>query len=144
MTLLELVGDKSVGRVQDAIVGKDEAVKRVFDIVAATMGLILFAPILLITFIAVKLSRGPIFIRKTLYRYDNRAIQVLKFWATCVEGDQISPLGQILSQSGIDELPQLFNVVRGEMSIFGRRNVHRWPASRQDGREDRPERHSSA
>jgi lipopolysaccharide/colanic/teichoic acid biosynthesis glycosyltransferase len=69
------------------------------------------------------------FIRETLYGYDNQTIQVLKFRAASVEGDQISPLGQILSQSGIDELPQLFNVVRGEMSIFGRRDVHRWPAS---------------
>jgi lipopolysaccharide/colanic/teichoic acid biosynthesis glycosyltransferase len=60
--MTSLDGDKSVGRVQDAIVGLDEAVKRAFDIVAATMGLILFAPILLITFIAVKLSRrGPIY-----------------------------------------------------------------------------------
>jgi polysaccharide biosynthesis protein PslA len=100
------------------------------------MGLTLFAPILLITAIAIKLDTlGPIFIRKTLYRYDNRAIKVLKFRVvtTGVEGDRVNSgvtrVGQILSQSGIDELPQLFNVLRGEMSIFGRRNVHRWPAS---------------
>jgi lipopolysaccharide/colanic/teichoic acid biosynthesis glycosyltransferase len=102
------------------------------------MGLILFAPILLIASIAIKLdSRGPIFIRKTLYRYDNRAIKVLKFRVvtTCVEGDRINPrvtqVGQILSETGIDELPQLFNVLRGEMSIVGPRPY----ASRQDGRE---------
>lgn len=48
--------------------------KRIFDVVAAAMGLILFAPILLITSIAIKLdSRGPIFIRETQFGYKNRA-----------------------------------------------------------------------
>jgi len=113
-----------------------ESVKRVFDIVAAAMGLILFAPILLIAAIALKRdSRGPIFIRKTLYGDDNRAVQAVRFRvvSACEEGYRIKPgvaqVGQILSQAGIDELPQLFNVLRGEMSIVGRRNVHRWPAS---------------
>ena len=76
-------GDKSIGRVSHATVrndivpafGLDERVKRVFDIVAATMGLIILSPILLITSIAIKLdSQGPIFIRETLYGYGNRAI----------------------------------------------------------------------
>lgn len=47
------------------------------------------------------------------------------------EGNQIGQrpihVGQMLTLSGIDELPQLINVLRGEMSIFGRRNVYRWP-----------------
>jgi lipopolysaccharide/colanic/teichoic acid biosynthesis glycosyltransferase len=137
-------GDESIGGVSGATVrngiipafGLDERVKRAFDIVAATMGLIILSPILLITSIAIKLdSQGPIFIRETLYGYSNRAIQVLKFrvMTTCVEGNRINPrvtqVGQIVSQAGIDELPQLFNVLRGEMSIVGRRNVHCWRGS---------------
>ena len=75
--------------------GLDEAAKRLLDIVAATTGIILFAPILLIIPIAIKLG--------------------------------LPRVGQILSETDIDELPQLFNVLRGKMSIFGRRNVLRWP-----------------
>ena len=73
-------GDGGVSRatVRNDIVpafGLDERVKRVLDIVAATMGLIILSPILLITSIAIKLdSQGPIFIRETLYGYNNRAI----------------------------------------------------------------------
>ena len=100
--------------------------KRLFDIAAATMGLILFLPLLLITSIAIKLdSRGPILVRETLYGYKNRPIQVLGFRlvAAYAENDRTSPrltrVGQILSQTGIDELPRLFNVLRGDMSIVG-------------------------
>jgi lipopolysaccharide/colanic/teichoic acid biosynthesis glycosyltransferase len=93
------------------------------------MGLTLFAPILLIISIAVKLgSRGPIFVRETKYRYD-RAIKVLKFRVVARTNPRVTQVGQILNQTGIDELPQLFDVLRGEMSILGRRNVPRWPAS---------------
>jgi lipopolysaccharide/colanic/teichoic acid biosynthesis glycosyltransferase len=110
--------------------GLDETTKRVLDVVTATMGLILFAPILLIISIAVKLgSRGPIFVRDTKYRYDNRAIKVLKFRVVARTNRRVAQLGQILNQTGIDELPQLFDVLRGERSIFGRRNIPRWPAS---------------
>ena len=74
----KLIGGVSHATVRNDIVpafGLDERVKRVFDIVAATMGLIILSPILLITSIAIKLdSQGPIFIRETLYGYSNRAI----------------------------------------------------------------------
>jgi hypothetical protein len=103
--------------IQDGVVsgfGLDEATKRVLDVVAATMGLTLFAPILLIISIAVKLgSRGPIFIQ-TKYRYDNRAMKVLKFRVVARTSPRVAQLGQILNQTGIDELPQLFDVLRGE------------------------------
>ena len=75
--------------------GLDEAAKRILDIVAATIGIILFAPTLLFIPIAIKLG--------------------------------LPRVGQILSETGIDQLPQLFDVLGGEMSIFGRRNVLRWP-----------------
>jgi lipopolysaccharide/colanic/teichoic acid biosynthesis glycosyltransferase len=113
----------------------DQWIKRVFDIIAATTSLMLFSPILLITAIAIKLdSQGPIFIRETLYGLNNRTLQALKFRSVTVcEGGRFNPsltrVGQILSETGIDELPQLFDVLRGEISIVGRRNVPRWPAS---------------
>jgi lipopolysaccharide/colanic/teichoic acid biosynthesis glycosyltransferase len=96
---MEFHGDEPIGSVshdavQDDVVsaiGLDEWTKRVFDIVVATMGLILFSPILLITSIAIKLvSRGPIFIREIPYGYNNRSIQVLKFRVVraCVEATE--------------------------------------------------------
>jgi undecaprenyl-phosphate galactose phosphotransferase/putative colanic acid biosynthesis UDP-glucose lipid carrier transferase len=113
----------------------DQWIKRLLDIIAATTGLILFSPMLLLTSLAIKLdSSGPIFIRGGLYGFSNRAVQVLRFRlvTVCTEGDRCNPtltrVGHILSQTGIDELPQLFNVLRGEISIVGRRNVPRWPA----------------
>jgi lipopolysaccharide/colanic/teichoic acid biosynthesis glycosyltransferase len=114
-----------------------ESTKRMLDIVVSTVGLILFAPILLITSIAIKLdSRGPILVRETLYGDKNRTIQVLKFRlvTACAESHLINPrltrVGRIVSQTGIDELPQLLNVLRGQMSILGRQNVYRWRPSK--------------
>lgn len=94
--------------------------RRIFDLVVATMSLILLAPILLLTTIAIKIeSRGPILTREVLHGYRNRAIDVRKFRTTSVYAWRERPtrVGQILRQSGIDELPLLLNVVRGEMSI---------------------------
>lgn len=110
-----------------------ERTKRVVDIAVAMMGLVFFAPILLITSIAIKLdSYGPIFIRETLHRRMNRPIRVLKFRVVraCTASDHgVTWVGRIVSETGISELPQLVDVIRGEMSIVGRRNVQRWPAS---------------
>jgi lipopolysaccharide/colanic/teichoic acid biosynthesis glycosyltransferase len=92
------------------------------------MGLILFSPILVITSIAIKLdTRGPIFIRETLHGYEKRAIRAIKFRSTtpCAEADGIdlpvTRVGRVLRRTGINELPQLFNVLWGEMSIVGPR-----------------------
>ena len=114
------------------VIGLDQWTKRVVDIILATMGLILFAPILLLTFLAISLDSGsPIFIREALP--ECKAIRVLKFRVASAAGNRINPhmtqVGQILSLTGIDELPQLINVLRGGMSIVGRRNVRRWPTS---------------
>jgi hypothetical protein len=104
----------------------DQYAKRLFDVAAATMGLILFSPLLLITSIAIKLdSRGPILVRQTLYGHKNRPIQALGFrlGAVYAKNDRTSPrltrVGRALSQTGIDELPRLFNVLRGDMSVVG-------------------------
>ena len=137
---MSLESNKSVARgaqatIQDDVVlviGRDQWNKRVLDIVVATMGLILFAPILLLASLAISLdSEGPIFIREALP--GNQAIRALKFRVAFAAGNRINSrmtrVGQILSLTGIDELPQLINVVRGEMSIVGRRSVRRWPTS---------------
>jgi lipopolysaccharide/colanic/teichoic acid biosynthesis glycosyltransferase len=86
----------------------------------------LLAPILLIIAIAIKLeSHGAIFVRETKYGHDNRSTRVSKFRTTFsdVERKRMTHVGQIVHNTGIDELPQLFDVLRGDLSIVGRRNV---------------------
>jgi lipopolysaccharide/colanic/teichoic acid biosynthesis glycosyltransferase len=100
-------------------------IHRVFDFAAAAMGVILLAPIFLVTSVAIKLdSDGPIFIREPMFGRGNRRIQLLKFRMVSGYGDGNTPtrltrVGRILCETGIDELPQLFNVLRGELSIIG-------------------------
>jgi len=137
---MSLNGNKSVvgiaqATIQDEVVpviGRDQRTKRVVDIVVATMGLILFAPILLLAALAISLdSEGPILIREALP--GNQAIRALKFRVAFAAGNRTNPrmtrVGQILTLTSIDELPQLVSVLRGEMSIIGRPKVHRWPTS---------------
>jgi lipopolysaccharide/colanic/teichoic acid biosynthesis glycosyltransferase len=134
--------NRSVDRIAEAtvqgesapIIALEQGAKRVFDIMLATMGLVLFAPILALASLAISLdSRGPIFIWEAVPGCNNQEFRVLKFRVACAAGNRIerriTQVGQLLSLTGIDELPQLINVLRGEMSIFGRRNVRRWPAS---------------
>ena len=125
-----LHSDQSTGRDGHALARGDTGpmfglvpyIHRIFDFVLAAMGVMLFSPILLITSIAIKLkSQGPIFARKPQFGYSNRAIKVLKFRLER-DGNSNNPVhltgvGLVLSQTGIDELPKLFNVLRGEMSI---------------------------
>ena len=112
----------------------DRFIKRLFDIVAAIAGLILFSPLLLCAAAAIKLdSPGPILFRQTRHGYNKQAIGVLKFrtMTTLEDGsdfkqvrrndDRVTALGRILRRSNIDELPQLINVLMGQMSIVGPR-----------------------
>ena len=102
-----------------------EPIHRVFDFAAAAMGVILLAPIFLVTSVAIKLdSDGPIFVREPMSGRGTRRIQLLKFRMVSGYGEGNTPtrltqLGRILCETGIDELPQLFNVLRGELSIIG-------------------------
>jgi polysaccharide biosynthesis protein PslA len=137
--MMSLQDDKSIAQVAQATVqaeagpvtGLEEWTKRIVDIIVATMGLVLFAPILLLALMAIRLDSGsPIVIREALPGC-NQGTRVLKFRVAA--GNRINPhvtrVGQILSLTGIDELPQLISVLLGEMSIVGRRNVRRWPTS---------------
>jgi polysaccharide biosynthesis protein PslA len=99
-----------------------ECIHRAFDLVAAATCAILFAPTFLVSAIAIKLdSEGPIFIREPKFGHGNREIQLFKFrsMSGCETPQRMTRVGQFLSETGIDELPRLFNVLRGELSIIG-------------------------
>jgi Undecaprenyl-phosphate glucose phosphotransferase len=112
----------------------DLLVKRAFDIIAAAIGLVMLSPLFIIVSIAIKLgSRGPIFFRQLRHGYNNETINILKFrtmttmeagneFTQAVKNDpRVTPFGRLLRRSNIDELPQLINVLRGEMSVVGPR-----------------------
>jgi Undecaprenyl-phosphate glucose phosphotransferase len=112
----------------------DRAIKRAFDLVAAAAGLTLFLPLLAMVAIAIKLdSRGPVLFWQTRHGFNNEPIRVAKFrtmsvledgdaFRQAVKGDQrITSVGRLLRRSNIDELPQLLNVLRGNMSLIGPR-----------------------
>jgi Undecaprenyl-phosphate glucose phosphotransferase len=112
----------------------DLFIKRAIDIIIATIALIVLTPIFLVVAIAIKLgSPGPILFRQTRHGFNNEEIRVLKFrsMASMEDGDQfrqavendarVTRIGRIIRRTNIDELPQLFNVLHGEMSIVGPR-----------------------
>jgi lipopolysaccharide/colanic/teichoic acid biosynthesis glycosyltransferase len=108
--------------------------KKVFDAVTATVLLILFSPFLLIIAALIKLtSPGPVYFRQDRGGLHGCAFRLIKF--RTMHGDrkpdpkeivpldhpEITPLGRILRRTKLDELPQLFNVLRGDMSVVGPR-----------------------
>jgi polysaccharide biosynthesis protein PslA len=108
-----------------ATVGVDQRTHRIFDCAGAILGAMLFAPIILIVTIAIRLdSPGPIFSRELRFGHRNRPIQVFKFRlaSDCGVGGtgvRLTRVGRVLSGAGIDDLPQLYNVLRGELSLVG-------------------------
>jgi len=110
------------------------SMKRVFDIVVAFLGLSLLLPLLLLVAFLIKLdSPGPIFFKQERMGKGFRPFLIYKFRTmvqdapgkggsiTVGADSRITRLGRILRKTKIDELPQLFNILRGEMSIVGPR-----------------------
>ncbi len=121
------------GAPQDA---RRAAVKQVFDLVLATLMLVAFAPLMAVLACLIKLdSRGPVFFRQKRHGFNNQIVRVWKFRTMrpdrlAEEGiirqvvgddDRVTRLGRFLRRSSLDELPQLFNVIKGEMSLVGPR-----------------------
>lgn len=108
--------------------------KRIFDILASTILVILLSPIMLVIAIAIKLtSKGPIFYRQVRITQYGREFRIFKFRTMVVNADRIgtqvtvgndpriTKVGQKIRKLRLDEIPQLFNVLLGDMSFVGTR-----------------------
>jgi exopolysaccharide biosynthesis polyprenyl glycosylphosphotransferase len=109
--------------------------KRALDVVCAALALVVLAPAMLLTALAVRLETGPgVLFRQERVGLGGRRFTVLKFRSLrpsdeqesqtrwCIDGDpRIGPVGRFIRRTGVDELPQLLNVLRGDMSLVGPR-----------------------
>lgn len=111
-----------------------DAVKRIFDLTASSILLLLTFPIMLVTALAIYLEdKGPVFYKQVRVGKNWRLIQVLKFRSMRVDAekagaqfaqkddDRVTRVGKFIRKTRIDELPQLLNVIKGEMSFVGPR-----------------------
>lgn len=109
--------------------------KRLMDILFSALGLLVASPFMLITALAIKLNDGgPVFYRQVRLTKNGRRFHILKFRSMRVDAekdgvaclasakdDRITPVGKVIRACRMDELPQLINVMKGEMSIVGPR-----------------------
>ena len=121
-------------------------IKRIIDRVGATVALLVFFPVMLLIAVLIRLdSRGPVLFRQERVGQGGRTFWIFKFRTMTVDAEdrlpeleprnesaggvlfkmrrdpRITPLGRLLRRASLDELPQLFNVLRGEMSLVGPR-----------------------
>ena len=107
-------------------------VKRTIDIVCSGLGLIVLSPILLITSVLIRIKLGsPIFFTQDRLGKDGKVFKMIKFrtmldavdkWGEPLpDEERMTPFGQLLRSTSIDELPELINVFKGDMSLVGPR-----------------------
>lgn len=119
------------------------AVKSFLDVTASFLGLVLLSPLMLAVSILIKIdSRGPVIFRQKRIGRNGKVFEIYKFRSMCVgaektgsgvysgKGDaRVTRIGKILRATSIDELPQLLNILKGEMSFVGPRpplTYHPW------------------
>ena len=110
-------------------------VKRFFDVAASSLALVILSPVMLVTAIAVKADGGPAFYKQCRLTKDGKEFYVMKFRSMRVDAekdgvarlstgdkdDRITPVGRFIRKCRIDELPQLLNILKGDMTIVGPR-----------------------
>ena len=107
--------------------------KRIFDVLASLIGVIILFPIILIVAIVIKVtSKGNVLFKQIRVTKDGKEFKIYKFRTmrensegnkqiTVGNDDRITSIGHILRKTKFDEIPQLFNVIKGEMSLVGPR-----------------------
>lgn len=118
--------------------------KRIFDFVTAFLALIILSPVLAVTSLAIKLdSKGPVIFKQKRIGKGGKVFNIYKFRSMCVgaegkgsgvysgKGDaRVTKVGKFIRATSIDELPQLVNILKGDMSFVGPRpplTYHPWP-----------------
>ncbi|MBU1304249.1 MAG: exopolysaccharide biosynthesis polyprenyl glycosylphosphotransferase [Alphaproteobacteria bacterium] len=130
------VGDLAVFDMADRPISDwNRVFKWIFDKVVAIVALVLLSPVMLVTAIAIKLeSKGPVFFRQNRHGFNNELIKIYKFRSMRTDmadatasklvtrdDPRVTRVGKFIRKTSIDELPQLFNVLKGELSIVGPR-----------------------
>jgi len=132
--LVDLNGMPAISVCDTPFHGMDAVLKRTMDVVLTGLALLAAAPLMAAIAVAVKLtSRGPALFRQRRYGLNGEQINVYKFrsMTVCEDGGvvtqatrndaRITPLGKFLRRTSLDELPQLLNVLQGQMSLVGPR-----------------------
>ncbi len=123
----------------------ERVIKRLMDFVIAVVATIILSPLMLITALAIKIdSPGPVFFKQKRVGQNGRTFNIYKFRSMCIDAEdkkeklmdqnemdgfmfkikddpRVTRVGRFIRKTSIDELPQLFNVIRGEMSLVGTR-----------------------
>lgn len=123
----------------------EQFIKRIADLVISLIGIVITSPIMLITAIAIKIdSKGPVFFKQLRVGQNGRTFYIYKFRSMCEDAEEkldelkdrnemhgamfkisddprITRVGRFIRRTSIDELPQFFNVLKGEMSVVGTR-----------------------
>lgn len=139
MAVSELEGMPILSHRESPLAGFGGVVKRAMDLIGAAFALLVFAPIMLAIAALVRLSGpGPVIFRQTRVSLGGEAFQIYKFrtmrhiedeaapdgpeprWTTR-DDPRVTPIGRWLRRTSLDELPQLFNVLRGDMALVGPR-----------------------
>jgi len=124
-------------------------VNRAADVALAGLGLVVTSPLLVAAGLAVKLEDGgPVLFRQTRVGKDGKDFELLKLRSMVVDAERtgaghavdrgdrrITRVGRLLRRTSIDELPQLWNIVRGDMSVIGPRPTLRYQVDRYDERQ---------
>jgi exopolysaccharide biosynthesis polyprenyl glycosylphosphotransferase len=134
--LADHIGSIPVMRIRNPnLHGPTRMIKRVFDIAFASAALILLMPLLIAAALAVRIEGGPgVIFRQVRVGRDGKHFQLLKFrslrpadesesatkWCVATDG-RVGPVGRLLRSTSIDELPQLWNIIRGDMTLVGPR-----------------------
>lgn len=128
------MGHKDSDFVSDAFaaLGDGSLVKRVLDIVGAAIGLLFLSPVLLVVALMIRRQMGaPVLFRQTRPGCDSTPFEMVKFRTMrdahdtngnpLPDSERMTPLGRFLRSSSLDELPELWNVLKGDMSLVGPR-----------------------
>lgn len=110
-------------------------IKRAFDIISCSIAILLLTPVWIVVAIAIKFdSKGPVFFKQGRRTKDGRVFKMLKFRSMCVEAEKqgtglfsydndprVTKVGAFLRKTSLDEIPQFFNVLMGDISVVGPR-----------------------